>query len=108
MYAEDPRVGATVLDASGALARAEDPRVTTSELMSLAVHADPRVRAAVATRADCPVGALISLAHDHRPEVLVALIANSRTPSSAIRNLADSRHPNVAAAAELRLRSVGR
>ncbi len=90
------------------LAMAQDPEVTGANLLSLAVHRDASVRAAVAQRPDCPVGALISLSHDHREEVLLALIANPRTPSSVVRNLADHRYQRVADAAELRLRSIAR
>ena len=90
------------------LAMARDPEVTGATLLSLAVHREPSVRAAVAQRADCPVGALISLSHDHREEVLLALLENPRTPSSVVRNLADHRAPSVAVAAERRLRSIAR
>ena len=86
---------------------AQDPEVTGASLLSLAVHRDASVRAAVAQRVDCPVGALISLGHDHREEVLLALITNPRTPSSVVRNLADHRVERVALAAEQRLRGIG-
>ena len=89
------------------LAMAQDPRVTGAQLLSLAVHRDASVRAAVAQRADCPVGALISLGHDRHEEVLLALVANPRTPSSVVRNLADHREQQVARAAEERLRGIG-
>ena len=88
------------------LAMAKDPNVTGADLLSLAVHRDAAVRAEVAQRPDCPVGALISLGHDHREEVLLALIANPRTPSSVVRKLADHRDSAVASAAEVRLRSI--
>ena len=89
-----------------ALERATQPDVSSTELLSLAVHREPAVRAAIARRTDCPAGALISLGHDHRPEVLLALIGNPRTPSSVVRNLADHRAQQVAVAAEERLRSI--
>jgi len=89
-----------------ALSRAAEPEITSSELLSLAVHREASVRAVVARRTDCPTGALISLGHDHRPEVLLALITNPRTPSSVVRNLADHRVQQVADAAEQRLRSI--
>jgi uncharacterized protein (DUF2336 family) len=101
-------VGATTDDYQAALALAGDQYLTDVELLSLAVHREPSVRAAIARRPDCPAGALISLSHDHRPEVLLALIDNPRTPSSVVRNLADNRTPHVATAAEERLRSIGR
>jgi len=100
-------VGATTHDHDAAMVRAADPLVTGVELLSLAVHREPDVRAAVARRGDCPPGALISLGHDHRPEVLLALIGNPRTPSSVVRNLADHALALVALAAEERLRGLG-
>lgn len=92
-------------DASEDVMRALDPQVTGAQLLPLAVHKDPAVRAAVASRADCPMGALISLGHDHHVEVLEALIRNMRTPASVIRNLADHRNSAVAEAAVQRLRN---
>ena len=89
-----------------ALDRAMQADVSSTELLSLAVHREPAVRAAIARRTDCPAGALISLGHDHRPEVLLALITNPRTPSSVVRNLADHRSQLVADAAEERLRGI--
>ena len=89
-----------------ALLRAAEPDIPASELLSLAVHREGAVRAAIALRTDCPAGALISLGHDHRPEVLLALITNPRTPTSVVRNLADHRTQQVADAAEQRLRNI--
>lgn len=85
--------------------RALDPQVSGPELLRLAVHRDPAVRVAIATRSDCPMGALIALGHDHAVDVLEALIGNPRTPSSVIRNLADHRDSEVARAALERLRT---
>lgn len=101
-------MGATTYDHDAAMMRAADPQVTGADLLSLAVHKEPDVRAAVAGRADCPTGALISLGHDHRAEVLLALIGNPRTPSAVVRNLADHPLALVALAAEERLRGIGR
>ena len=91
--------------ASEDVVKALDPEVTGPDLLRLAVHREPTVRAAVATRGDCPVGALISLGHDHSIEVLEALIGNPKTPSSVIRNLADHRNPQISGAAVQRLRN---
>ncbi|MFN3865519.1 MAG: hypothetical protein ACK4MD_02260 [Demequina sp.] len=91
--------------ASEDVVRALDPQVAGPDLLRLAVHREPTVRAAVATRTDCPMGALISLGNDHCVDVLDALIANPRTPSSVIRNLADHRNPQVSEAAVKRLRN---
>jgi len=96
---------ASIRDTSDELLRARDPQVIGSELLSLAVDRDPQVRAAVASRGDCPAGALISLGHDHQVVVLEALIANPKTPSSVIRNLGDHRNPRVADLAVQRLRN---
>lgn len=90
------------------LERARDHELTSTQLLSLAVHRDPAVRATVAARPDCPAGALISLGYDPQPEVLLALLANPRTPSSVVRNLADYRLPAVAEVAVQRLRNTYR
>ncbi|WP_169816411.1 hypothetical protein [Demequina soli] len=100
-----------VIPASGAsedVARAIDPEVSGSELLPLAVHRDPAVRAAVAARADCPMGALVSLGHDASLEVLSALLSNPRTPSSVVRRLADHRDPRISGLAVQRLRNAFR
>ncbi len=88
--------------------RALDPELTGSELLPLAVHRDASVRAAVAGRTDCPMGALVSLGHDSSLEVLSALLANPRTPSSVVRRLADHRDPRIAGIAVQRLRNAFR
>jgi len=90
---------------SDELARAVDPIVTGSELLPYAVNRSPAVRAAVAARADCPVGALISLGHDHDVAVLEALLRNARAPSSVVRALADHRNQRIADLAAQRLRN---
>lgn len=92
-------------EASEEVMRARDPQVVGPELLALAVHRDPQVRAAVAARADCPPSALISLGHDHQVAVLEALIGNIKTPSSVIRNLGDHRNPTVSGLAVQRLRN---
>lgn len=79
-----------------------------TDLLSLAVHRDPEVRATVAARTDCPPGALISLGYDHSPDVLLALIRNPRTPSSVIRRLGDNRLMPIADAAIQRLSNTYR
>lgn len=90
---------------SGDLARAMDPEVTGNELLPYAVHRSAEVRAAVAARTDCPMGALISLGHDHERVVLEALLRNVRTPSSVVRALADHRNQKIADLAAQRLRN---
>lgn len=87
------------------VARAADPTVTGSDLLPYAVNRSPVVRAAVASRTDCPVGALISLGHDHDVAVLEALLRNVRTPSSVVRALADHRNQRIADLAAQRLRN---
>ncbi len=91
--------------ASEDLARALDPHVVGQDLLPLAVHRDAKVRAAVASRTDCPMGAIIALGHDHDIRVLEAVIRNVRTPSSVIRSLADSRNSRIAEQAVQRLRN---
>lgn len=85
--------------------RAVDPEVTGSELLPYAVHRSANIRAAVAARTDCPIGALISLGHDHDPSVLEAILRNVRTPSSVVRALADHRNQAIADLAAQRLRN---
>lgn len=92
-------------DVTGDLARATDAAVTGSELLPFAVHRSASVRAAVAARTDCPVGALISLGHDHDVLVLEALLRNVRTPSSVVRALADHRNAKISDLAVQRLRN---
>ncbi|WP_084105068.1 hypothetical protein [Demequina sp. NBRC 110056] len=85
--------------------RARDPRLAPPDLLRLAVHRSASVRATVAGRADCPVGALISLGHDTDHAVLRALIDNPRTPASVVRSLADHRSTAISDAAVQRLRN---
>jgi hypothetical protein len=95
----------TSRNSSADLARALDPQVVGQELLPLAVHRDAKVRTAVASRTDCPMGALIALGHDSDVHVLEALIRNVRTPSSVIRSLADSRNSKISELAVQRLRN---
>jgi hypothetical protein len=95
----------TTRNSSADLARALDPHVVGQELLPLAVHRDAKVRTAVASRTDCPMGALIALGHDSDVHVLEALIRNVRTPSSVIRSLADSRNSKISELAVQRLRN---
>jgi hypothetical protein len=90
---------------SADVARALEAQLESPELMRLAVHQNPAVRAAVGSRQDCPVGALISLGNDHSIEVLEALLRNPRTPASVIRKLADHRNQRISDAAVQRLRN---
>jgi hypothetical protein len=100
-----------VVPASGAsedVRRALDTDVSGQDLLPYAVHRDPSVRAAVAARTDCPMGALVSLGHDSSLEVLGALLGNPKTPSSVVRRLADHRDPRIAGLAVQRLRNAFR
>ena len=91
--------------ASEDVIRALEPDLDGQDLLRLAVHRSPAVRAAAASRADCPIAALMSLGHDHDHDVLRSLIANPRTPSSVIRKLADHRSTDISDAAVQRLRN---
>ena len=97
----DSRAAETLTD----LARARDPEAVHADLMPLSVHREPAVRAAVASRADCPAAALIALGHDPSMDVLRALLANPRTPMSVVRRLADHRDPRITELAVQRLRN---
>lgn len=87
------------------VALAQDPALEQAQLLQLAVHRDPRVRAAIAARPDAPAGALISLGYDPSLDVLHALVGNPRTPSSVVRKLSDHRNAALADAAVQRLRN---
>lgn len=86
------------------IARALDPNVTGVDLLPLAVHRATEVRAAVASRPDCPMGALLALGHDRSVEVVTALLRNPRAPETLIRQLAEHRRPEIAEAALNRLK----
>lgn len=87
------------------LLRAQDPAVRGQELLPLAVHRDAKVRAVVASRTDCPMGALIALGLDSDTKVLEALVRNVRTPSSVIRALSESKNRSISLLALERLRT---
>lgn len=95
-------------DAAADAARAADPSVTGADLLPLAAHRNAAVRATVAGRTDCPMGALISLGHDHDLSVLEALLRNPKTPASTVRALADHRNSRVSDLAVQRLRNAFR
>lgn len=86
------------------VARALDPNVSGVDLLPLAVHRDPEVRVAVASRTDCPMGALLSLGHDRNVDVLTALVRNARAPETLIRQLAEHKRPEIRDAALMRLK----
>jgi len=86
------------------IARALDPNITGVDLLPLAVHRNPEVRAAVASRPDCPMGALLALGHDRNPDVLGALVRNGRAPETLIRQLAEHRRSEIRDAALMRLK----
>ncbi len=90
------------------VARALDPSVTGVDLLPLAVHRDPAVRVAVASRTDCPMGALLALGHDRNTDVLAALVRNARAPETLIRQLAEHRKPEIRDAALMRLKRAFR
>ena len=89
-------------DTSGrleALARAGDPSTDVTELVQLAAHRDPYVRATVAGRRDCPMAALISLAQEDDARVAEVAAGNPMLPIAVLEALLDhSRGPvrNVA------------
>jgi hypothetical protein len=72
--------------------------VSRARMATLAVHKNPDVRAAVAARADCPLGLMISLAHDAKADVRLAVAANERAAFSVLEQLARDRDPRVAKA----------
>nr|WP_234986570.1 hypothetical protein [Demequina sp. NBRC 110055] len=92
-------------DTADAAVLAQDPSLESAELLTLAAHRDPQVRAAVAARTDAPMAALMSLGYDPSLDVLHALLRNPRTPSSVVRKLSDHRNAALADAAVQRLRN---
>ena len=90
------------------LVKAQDPSTSPEELLPLAAHKLAAVRAAVASRSDCPMSALVSLGHDHDLAVLEALLGNKKTPLTVIRKLADHRNTRISDLAVQRLRNTFR
>jgi hypothetical protein len=89
------------------VARALDPSVRASELVVLAAHRDPGVRAAVASRPDAPMASLIFLTHERDLRILSALVDNPASPPTVIRALTAERRSDIGERASARMRGAG-
>jgi len=82
-------------------ANRETPR---TELVQLASHRSPEVRAAIAARRDCPMATMFALAYDESTLVLEALALNASAPRGVLEVLATHRRETVRGLAGRRLR----
>lgn len=85
------------------LARAHDPATPAAELMSLSLHRDSTVRAAVGSRQDCPLATLLNLALEDDPRVVEAVAMNPMLPERILEMLAEHKRSSVRAIARRRL-----
>ncbi len=70
---------------------ASDPARTKQELLELGRSRNHVVRAAVAARADCPLGLMVTLAHDISVDVRIAVAMNDHAQRSVMNYLASDR-----------------
>ncbi|MCB2412954.1 hypothetical protein LGT39_08855 [Demequina sp. TTPB684] len=84
--------------------RALDPQTPRTELVQLAAHRDPLVKAAVASRRDCPLASMHALVHESDPRVLEALAANASAPRAVLERLASHRREAIRSLATRRLK----
>ncbi len=88
------------------LLRARDPQTSRAELVALAAHGKPEVRAAVAARLDCPLATMLSLALESDVRVLEALASNPNAPRSVLERLVSHKRESVGQLAQRRLRTA--
>lgn len=86
--------------------RAHDPLTPRSELVRLAGHRDPAVKAVVAARRDCPLATMFALIHESDPRILEALVGNVSAPRSVLEQLSVHKRPEIRALATRRLKYV--
>lgn len=84
--------------------RALDPQTPRSELVHLAAHRDPTVKAVVASRRDCPLASMFALVHETDTRVLEALAANVSAPRPVLQMLSVHKREAVRSLATRRLR----
>jgi len=84
--------------------RALDPQTPLAELVHLAAHRDPTVKAAVASRRDCPLASMFALAHETDTRVLEALAANVSAPRSVLQLLSVHKRERIRSLATRRLK----
>jgi hypothetical protein len=85
------------------LARAQDEATPATELMSLSLHRDAAVRAAVGSRRDCPLATLLNLALEDDARVVEAVAANPMLPDRILEILAEHKRSAVRSIARRRL-----
>lgn len=85
-------------------ARALDPATSKAELVRLAAHRDPAVKAAVASRWDCPLASMLSLVLEDDVRVLEALATNPHAPRSVLEPLSAHKREQIRVLASRRLR----
>lgn len=86
--------------------RAHDPLTPRSELVQLAGHRDPAVKAVVAARRDCPLASMFALIHESDPRILEALAGNVSAPRSVLQQLSVHKRPEIRDLATRRLKYV--
>ncbi len=84
--------------------RALDPHTPRSELVHLAAHRDPTVKAVVASRRDCPMASMFALMHESDTRILEALAANLSVPRSVLEQLSAHKREDIRALAMRRLK----
>ena len=85
------------------LERALDPHTPSADLIGLSLHRDSAVKAAVASRTDCPLATLCNLAQEDDARVLEAVVRNPAAPRRIVEQLADHKRGSVREAARARL-----
>ena len=83
--------------------RALDPQTPLVELVHLAAHRDPAVKAVVASRRDCPLASMFALVQEPDTRVLEALAANASAPRSVLQLLSMHKRESVRFLARRRL-----
>ena len=85
------------------LHRALDPNTPATELISLSLHKDSAVKAAVASRKDCPLATLLNLSLEDDTRVVEAVAGNPMLPERILEVLAEHKRGSVRAIARERL-----
>jgi hypothetical protein len=72
-----------------------DPALTRERAVELGNSRNAIVRAAIAARADCPLGLMVTLAHDYSADVRAAVARNSHAQRTVMAYLATDRSVDV-------------
>lgn len=84
--------------------RALDPLTSRADLVTLAAHRSAEVRAAVASRLDCPLASMLALVLEEDTRILEALAANPSAPRAVLERLALHKREGIRYLAVRRLR----